>query len=90
LKRFHSTPDQRIRNKRRKFVKDFYDNKNVIEDIIERNNFRTIHPFDCGRSKCLVCHYDKLIFKNRNIEVLKSDEKMKEELKFIHEDFVIR
>ena len=87
MRRFHSIQDQRVRNRRKKLVKKFYGDD---EDLVSKNNFRTMHPLGCSCSKCLVCHSDKILFKNRNIEVLKSNEKMREDLKFLYEDFVVR
>ena len=53
--------------KMRKRLKDVKETcKEYYEDIIRRHregHFRKSSIFDCGNSRCMLCHFDKLIGK---------------------------
>jgi len=72
LRRFHTN---RIINNRLKFLKTF-DPKYYSTFTERKNKFSKRHPFDCGKSKCLLCHSEKILyskqrrrrFRNENIK----------------------
>lgn len=49
-------------------------------DAQSSGRFRKRHPLDCGRSRCKLCHSEK-IFKRRNPAQIRADEKFAYELK---------
>jgi hypothetical protein len=72
---YRRSQTERIINNRLKFLKTF-DPKYYSTFTERKNKFSKRHPFDCGKSKCLVCHSEKLLyskqrrrrFRNENIQ----------------------
>ena len=61
---YRRSQTERIINNRLKFLKTF-DPKYYNTFTERKNKFSKRHPFDCGKSKCLVCHSEKLLYSKR-------------------------
>ena len=64
--------------KMRKRLKDVKETcKDYYQDIIKRHregHFRKSSSFDCGNSRCWLCHFDKLIGKRPVKEITRENE----------------
>ena len=74
MRRYHSIESENKRNKRKKFFEGM---KYLLRK--KPNNWGSIHPLSCGRSKCTICHYDK-VFKFKTQKQLLADISYEEQL----------
>ena len=72
MKRYHSVNSSRIRERRRRQHEEYCKQSQWYPDWT--NNWNNKSPFDCGRSRCHVCHYGKFYYETSEEEVAMLDE----------------
>jgi hypothetical protein len=76
-----------VRKRRRLFVSRnarFVSGGAPIESDVSENRFRKRHPFDCGRTRCQVCHSEK-VHGRKSVTDRRSDEAFANELAMVDE-----
>lgn len=74
---FRRQQRERVINNRKRLMRDT-DLQHKHEDQSNRYNKR--HPYDCGKSGCLVCHSEKA-FHEKTVEDLRLEESFKDQIK---------
>ncbi len=72
---------EKVVSRRKPYLCAIYSNK-IPENIKSRllGRCRNMHPYDCGKSNCVLCSYEK-IFDKKHISDKKSDIDFKEQKK---------
>lgn len=76
MKRWHEEAAYMYRQWKRRYC--MFNDTIAIEDRRSRGYFRKRKSFDCGKSRCYICHSDKLPKREITRQELFSDWKLKE------------
>lgn len=62
---------ERVVNNRLREMRDMGIAKEEWRVIKEPHRMEKQHPLDCGKAGCLLCHYEKILFKDSSYHVQK-------------------